>query len=139
MTHPGRPAVYCGVSSYQDLDAFKACHALTLAVHGVTEKLAERDEELAGQLWASALIASSRIARGSGFRHRRMFAACADRALAALAEISYHLELARAMDLLSAEDRQELESLGGRALFYVMKLAMSLEPDPSSGGGPPKE
>lgn len=127
------------MTSYQDLDAFKACHALTLAVHRVTEKFAERDGELAGQLWASALIASSRIARGSGFRHRRMFAVCADRTLGALAEISYHLEIAWAMDLVSAEDRQELESLGGRALFYVMKLAMSLEPDPSAEDGSPKE
>jgi hypothetical protein len=30
-----------------------------------------------------------------------------------------------------------LESLGGRALFYVMKLAMSLDPD-SAAGNPPR-
>src|SRR5881398_2803999 len=62
------------VSAYEDLDAFKACHQLTLAVHRLAEKLEERDATLSGHLWAAALCASSRIARGSAFRNRRMFA-----------------------------------------------------------------
>jgi four helix bundle protein len=126
------------MSTFEDLDAFKACHQLTLAVHRITETLETRDAELAGQLWTASLVASSRIARGSGFRHRRMFALCVDRTLAALAEISYHLEMARTMDLITEEDHRELESLGGRAVFYSMKLAMSLEPDPAAGAEPPK-
>jgi len=52
------------VSAYEDLDAFKACHQLTLAVHRLAEKLEERDATLSGHLWAAALCASSRIARG---------------------------------------------------------------------------
>jgi len=66
-----------------------------------------------------------------------MFAACVDRTLGALSEISYHLEMARTLDLISKADHRELESLGGRALFYVMKLAMSLGPDPAAGSPPP--
>jgi len=66
-----------------------------------------------------------------------MFAACVDRTLGALSEISYHLEMARTLDLISRADHRELESLGGRALFYVMKLAMSLGPDPAAGNPPP--
>ncbi len=123
--------------SYRDLDAFTACHQLVLAVHRVTETLADRDAELAGQLWAAALIAPSRIARGSGYRQPRMFAACVDRTLGALAEVTCYLEMARTMELLSEEDHRELESLGGRAVFYAMKLAMSLEPDPAPGERPP--
>jgi len=121
------------VSPYEDLDAFKACHHLTLAVHRVVETIEERDATLAAQLWGAALCASSRIARGSGFRNRRKFAACVDRTLAALAEISFYLEVGCAMDLISKEERQELESLGGRALFYSMKLVTSL------AGGSPSE
>src|SRR5256712_12830064 len=64
------------VSAYEDLDAFKACHQLTLAVHRLAEKLEERDATLSGHLWAAALCTSSRIARRSAFRNRRMFAAC---------------------------------------------------------------
>lgn len=66
-----------------------------------------------------------------------MFAACVDRTLGALSEITFHVEMARALDLISKEDHQELESLGGRALFYVMKLAASLGPDPAAGSAPP--
>jgi len=125
------------VSAYEDLDAFKACHQLTLAVHRVVETLEERDGTLATQLWTAALCASSRIARGSGFRNRRMFAACVDRTLAALSEISFYLEVGSAMDLVSKEERQELESLGGRALFYSMKLVASLTEGSPSDPGPP--
>ena len=119
------------MSAYQELDAFKSCHQLTLAVHRLAEKLEERDATLAGHLWAAALCASSRIARGSGFRNRRMFAACVDRTLSALSEISYYLDMAYAMGLISKEEHQVIESLSGRALFYSMKLVMSL-----AGGSP---
>ena len=119
--------------AYQELDAFKACHQLTLAVHRLAEKLEERDATLAGHLWAAGLCASSRIARGSGFRNRRRFAACVDRTLAALSEIGYYLEMGYAMGLIAKEERQELESLSGRALFYSMKLVLSL------AGGSPNE
>src|SRR2546422_4029061 len=125
------PTYRGGVSAYEDLDAFKSCHQLTLAVHRLAEKLEERDATLAGHLWAAALCASSRIARGSGFRNRRMFAACVDRTLAALSEISYYLDMGHAMGLISKEEHQEIESLGGRALLYSMKLVMSL-----AGGSP---
>src|SRR5207247_9558921 len=85
------------VSAYEDLDAFKACHQLTLAVHRLAEKLAERDATLSGHLWAAALCTSSRIARGSAFRNRRMSAACVDRALSALSELSCCRDMASAM------------------------------------------
>jgi len=125
------------VSAYEDLDAFKACHQLTLAVHRVVETLEERDATLAAQLWAAALCASSRVARGSGFQNRRMFASCVDRTLAALSEISFYLEVGCAMNLISKEERHELESLGGRALFYSMKLVTSLTGGSPSETGPP--
>src|SRR5205085_3587652 len=70
------------------------------------------DATLAAQLWAAALCASSRIARGSGFRNRRMFAACVDRTLAALAEISFYLEVGCAMDLISKDERSEERRVG---------------------------
>src|SRR3989441_2758997 len=129
---PRLPPTYrWGVLAYQELDAFKACHQLTLAVHRLAEKLEEPDATLAGHLWAAALCASSRIARGSGFRNRRMFAACVDRTLSALSEISYYLDMGYAMGLIAKEERQELESLGGRRPVFSLKLGMSL-----AGGGP---
>ncbi len=82
------------MAAYEDLDAFKACHELTLAVHKVVEGFEENDPELSVQLWAAALCASSRIARGSGFRNRKMAWAAVDRSVSALAEMSYDLEMA---------------------------------------------
>src|SRR5436189_6200922 len=98
------------MSTYEDLDAFKACHQLTLAAHRVTANLEERDAELAGRLWSAAIIASSRIARGSGYRDRRMFLAGGDRTAAALAEFEGYLEPARELGLISEEGRAALQS-----------------------------
>lgn len=121
---------------FEDLDAFKACHELTLRVYGVVEQLRERDPELGAQLWSAALFASGRIARGVAFTNRRLFVMCLERSLAALSEIGYHLSLARAMGLVPDEDYGALESLRGRATFYTMKLLTTLvsgrETPPSS-------
>ncbi len=114
------------MSSYEDLDAFKACHELTMAVYKVAETLEEKDPELGVQLWSAALCASSRIARGSGFRNRKMFWASVDRSLSALSEIAYHLAMAYTLGLVSKEDHQKLESLRGRASFYCVKLVLEL-------------
>lgn len=122
---------------YDQLDAFKACEQLTLAVHRTVEQIQERDSELAGELWLAALIASSRIARGVGFGNRRMFATALDRSLGALSEIGYHLNLARVMDLVSQETHAQLEALRGRATFYTTKLLFSLQVDPGTGSEPP--
>ena len=115
------------MSTYKDLDAFKACHELTMAVCRLTSKFEEQDGELAARMRSAAVVASSRIARGSGFRDRRRFLPCVDRSAAALAELEAYLVLGRELELISSDDHRELDSLGGRALFYVMKLAMSLE------------
>lgn len=121
--------------SFEQLDAFKVSHELTLAVHRIVDQIQARDAELAGQLWQAALIATSRIARGVGCGNRRMFALCLNRSLGALDEINYLLQLARLMDLLTKEAHQELESLRGRANFYVMKLLLTSPTDRDRGGG----
>jgi len=112
--------------AYEQLDAFRVCHELALRVYRTAEQIDKRDPELAVQLWSAALIASARIARGVGFRNRRMFAMCLDRTLAALAEVGYHLNVARTLDLLTEGTQQDLESLRGRAVFYTTKLLTTL-------------
>ncbi len=111
---------------YEQLDAFRVCHDLTLRTHAVLKRIEEADPELSAQLWSAALIASSRIARGAGMGSRRMFAACLDRTLGALAELGYHLRMARALDLVTEKAEVELEGLRGRAVFYSTKLLTSL-------------
>jgi four helix bundle protein len=120
------PLLLWAMASYEDLDAFKACHQLTLAVHRVAEAFEERDPELSAALWAAALCASARIARGSGFRNRKMFWASVDRSVSALAEMAYHLEMAYTLGLIAKEEHRNLESLRGRASFYSIKLVWKL-------------
>lgn len=111
---------------YEQLDAFRVCHELAVRAYRAAEQIDERDPELAAQLWSAALVASGRIARGAGFGSRRMFALCLDRTLGALAEVGYHLKMARALDFVTEETERELESLRGRATFYTTKLLTGL-------------
>jgi hypothetical protein len=99
-------------------------------VHDVVEALQARDPALAAALWTAALRAPTRIARSTAFSRPRVVALCLDRTMGALAELSYHLSLARAMGLVSDDDHREIESLRGRAVFYTMKLLTSLFREP---------
>jgi len=123
--------------AYESLDAFRVCHDLTLRVYRTAEQIDERDPELAAQLWGAGLIASSRIARGAGCGNRRMFALCLDRTLGALAEMGYHLKMARTLDYLTEETERDLESLRGRAVFYTTKLLTGLWDGAERGEPPP--
>ena len=112
--------------AFEDMDAYKACQELTLAVHQLAQAFEEKDYELSAELWSAALVATSRIARGSGFGNRRMFAAAVDRSYAALGEIAYYLNLADGLGLITPTDHHRLESLRGRAVFYTSKLILDL-------------
>ena len=115
-----------GMLHFEDMDAYKACQELTLAVHPVAQAFEERDHELSAELWSAALVAPSRIARGSGFGSRKMFSVAVDRSYAALSEIAYYLNLADGLGLITPEDHHRLESLRGRAVFYTSKLMLDL-------------
>jgi len=120
---------------YQQVDAFKICNELTLRIHPVAKELEDLDPDLGGQLWLTALVASSRVARGTGFLNRRLFAMSVDRTLGALAEMGYYIDMARTLDLISEETQRDIEGLRGRATFYATKLLMSLSADPGQAAG----
>lgn len=58
--------------TYEKLDAWKACHALALAVLSAT-KQHKSEPELIRRLCLNAVAASGKLAFGSGTRNRRMF------------------------------------------------------------------
>lgn len=118
---------------YQELDAWKVCHQLTLEVHAVADGLRERDVELASEIWHAALITSSRIARGSAFPQRTHFCFWLNRSLGALIELEYYLNLADGLGLIEPETVRRLEDLRARANFYVTKLIFSLIEPPEPG------
>jgi four helix bundle protein len=130
----GPPVAILGsMQPFEELDAYRACHQLTLGMHRVVEKLEERDPELAAQLWLAALFATGRIARAAAFSTPRWVAMYLERTLGALSEMAYHLNLAHTLSLVSDEDHRELESLRGRAVFYTMKQLTTLSPGAGEG------
>jgi len=44
--------------SFKDLDAFQACHQLTLAAHRIGGKIGDYDARLAARLQSSAIVAA---------------------------------------------------------------------------------
>jgi hypothetical protein len=122
--------------SYQKLDAWKSCHALTLAVYQATREFRARDPRLVRRLCYTATRAGGRVAFGSGTRNRRMFRTAAARASGYLTEFAYDLSLARVMEVLPEKLCTQLDALRGRAAFYTSQLLNSLLMPPN--GGPAK-
>ena len=119
---------------FENLDSWKACHALALGVYDATKPLLERDPEIAEQLRLAALLATSKLARGAGMGTRRTMRQCAELSAGHLSEVGYHLKLAGVMGLIPQETCQRLDALRGRAFFYVWK---HLLPQPGPPGQPP--
>jgi hypothetical protein len=117
--------------SYQKLDAWKACHALFLAVHEATDAKAEQEPEMVMLLQWSALRSAGKLAFGSGTRNRRMFLHATERACGWLSEVAYQLAVLRVMGLLTEEAHKRLDALRGRAAFYTWQLLEQLlRPEP---------
>jgi four helix bundle protein len=116
---------------YRKLDAWKVCHDLCLAVYRATDKLEDgRDGGLVGDLRLAALLAPAKLAHGSARGSTKAFQRFVDLTLGYLSEISYNLELARAIGTIPEDTVKELDALRGRAAFYTWKLYLSLLPQP---------
>lgn len=111
---------------YRNLDAWKAAHALVLAVLTETKDRLEHDPDLVTLLQWTALRAAGKIAFGSGTRNRRMFLHAMERSCGFLSEFRYHLSLARVTGLLAEATCTRLDALRGRAAFYGRQLLEDL-------------
>jgi four helix bundle protein len=118
---------------YEKLDAWKVCHELTLGVYEATKPMLETEPDIAHQLRLSALLAAAKLARGVGTGNMVMFRECAGMSAGHLSEVSYYLNIAHVMGLLSDATRQKLDALRGRGLFYLWKHVCPTPPKPESG------
>ena len=114
--------------AFKQLESWKACHALTLAVHEAVKPFLGREPDIADRLRLAALLSASKLARGAGTGNERMFRQCAELSAGYLSEIAYFLSLARAMGLMPEETWRELDALRGRASFYVWKHVLPKPP-----------
>jgi 23S rRNA-intervening sequence protein len=111
---------------YEKLDAWKACHALALAVYEATHGKSKRDPQLIGAMRRNSLLAASKLAFGCGTRHRKLFLLATHRATGYLSTFAYDLSLCRVMTVLPHDVCTRLDALRGRASFYAGQLLESL-------------
>ena len=109
------------MATYEKLDSWKACHALTLAVFEATKPLLKIDAEAADRLRLSALLSASKLARGAGTGSERLLRQCAELSAGHLSEFEYHLKMTRVLGLIPNKACERLNALRGRAVFYVWK------------------
>lgn len=127
----------CPMITYEKLDSWKACHALTLATFEMTKPLLKVDLDAADRLRLSALLSAAKLARGAGTGNKRMFHQCAELSAGHLSEFGYHLKLTRVMGLIPDASCDMLDALRGRAAFYVWKHLFGALPLPEIG--PPED
>ncbi len=116
--------------NYEDLDAWKACHALVLATHSSLKQRTQEDHDLLDRLCYTALRSAAKLAFGAGTHNRTMLLHSAERAAGYLSEFAYLTGMIRVMGLLSPTTCTELDALRGRAAFYTLRLLTSLVAPP---------
>ena len=112
---------------YERFDAWRHCHALTLAVYRVTTGFpASERYGLAAQARRAAFSAAANIVEGSAKRGKREFRRFLDISLGSLAELSYIIRLASELEMVQVEDLAALQRLHSEASRTTWGLYKSL-------------
>jgi hypothetical protein len=118
------------MKTYEQLDAWKGCHTLALAVHHALREHARDDQHTPYALGHTSLRAAAKLAFGSGSRNRNLLRRSAEWSAGYLTEFGYHLAVARVTGLLPEDLCTKLDALRGRAAFYTGQLLDHLPPRP---------
>jgi four helix bundle protein len=101
---------------FEKFQAWQLCHELTLRVYSATRHWpADERYGLVSQARRAASSAPTNIAEGSAKRGSREFRRYLDSTVGSLAELAYHLRLARDLGYLTHAQWEELESFRARA------------------------
>lgn len=112
---------------YERFDAWKACHALVLAVYRATGTFPKNElYGLTSQARRAAFSAAANIAEGSARRGRREFRRYLDFSFSSLSELAYTLRLARDLGILPASEWEGIEELRARASRLTWGLYKSM-------------
>ena len=108
---------------YEKYEAWKASHALALAVYRSTEGWPVREiYGLTAQMRRAALSVPTNIAEGSAKLGPRELRRYLDIALGSLSELSYLLRFSREMGFLESEEWQRLDMMRNQAGRQVWGL-----------------
>src|SRR5438105_4229768 len=112
---------------FEELLAWKACHALTLHIYDATDHFPTHERYgLTSQMRRAAFSAEANIAEGTAKRGKRECRRFLDISVGSLSEIACALILCRDRKYVTVEDWQRLERLRGRAGYLTWRLYNSL-------------
>jgi len=99
------------MNSYERLDAWQAAHRFVLLVYRTTRGFPSEERfGLSSQLRRAAFAVAANIVEGSAKKGPREFRRFLDIAVGSVAEIRYALRLVKDLELITAEQFNDLES-----------------------------
>ena len=116
------------MATYQRLRAWERCHELCLAVYRITNSWPSGERfGLTSQARRAAHSAVANIAEGCAKRGSKEFRRYLDISLGSLSELSYTLQLARDLKILSHEEWNRLDQLQQKAgdMTWLLYKSMS--------------
>ena len=111
------------MARYQDVLAWKECHALALGVYRVTRPFPKSElYGLTSQLRRAATSAPTNIVEGLARRGTNELRHFLNIALGSLSEVEYLLQLSHELEILPSEEWKALCDLQRRARFLTWQL-----------------
>jgi four helix bundle protein len=115
--------------NYEDLLVWQKAHVLTLAIYRVTRCFPKRrDLGLTSQIRRSCASIGANLAEGCGRRSDGEMARFVHIAMGSGAELSYHLRLARDLELLPKSTAEQLRSDLNEVMRMLSSLSQKLKP-----------
>jgi four helix bundle protein len=115
--------------NYEDLQVWQKAHILTLAIYKSTQCFPSEERfGLTSQMRRSCSSIGANLAEGCGRRSDGEMARFVQIAMGSGAELSYHLRLARGLDLLSKPSSDHLRADLGEVMRMLSALSQKLRP-----------
>ena len=115
--------------NYEDLHVWQKAHVLTLAIYKATRCFPNEERfGLTSQIRRSCASIGANLAEGCGRRSDGEMARFVHIAMGSGAELSYHLRLARDLDLLSNASSEHLRSDLNEVMRMLSSLSQKLKP-----------
>ena len=121
--------------NYEDLQVWQKAYGLTLAIYKATQLFPSEERfGLTSQIRRSCASIGANLAEGCGRRSDGEMARFVQIAMGSGAELSYHLRLARDLDLLSTPAFENLRSGLNEVMRMLSSLSFKLKPKPERSG-----
>jgi four helix bundle protein len=115
--------------NYEDLLVWQKAHVLTLAIYRVTRCFPNEERfGLTSQIRRSCASIGANLAEGCGRRSDGEMARFVHIAMGSGAELSYHLRLARDLELLPKSTAEQLRSDSNEVMRMLSSLSQKLKP-----------